>query len=239
VALIAVAAVALFIVGLMYSSIRHFDRGRYGQERTAANLIQEIKRLGEKNWFQRFASDRLFHFSQQTVHYSLITDRYVSRGQLEPQLLNTLKFLAVYPVPRQLWPEKPRTLGLIILRDVVGYPVSSWGCGVAGHAKYEGGLWVAALYAYLAVLGVRMIDDPMRRQPMNPFLLSILATASTHILAWPRGDLANMTIEIAQCFLFAIMLGIAGRFFFGTERTAQSSRAAMLRMPLVNRAPAR
>jgi hypothetical protein len=100
-------------------------------------------------------------------------------------------------------------------------------------------LWVAALYAYLAVFGVRMIDDPMRRQPMNPFLLSILATASTHILAWPRGDLANMTIEVAQCFLFAIILGIVGRFFFGTERAAASSRGALLRAPLVLRAPVR
>lgn len=217
-AVAAAATAVMLLFTFMYSSIRHFDRGRNAEARSAANLVNRLKSLPQSNW-QKYASDNLFFFGQQSVHYALITDRYIDLGRLEPQFLNTLKFLAVYPVPRQMWANKPRQLGIVILRDAVGYPTSSWGCSISGHARYEGGLWVAALYAYLAVIGVRLIDDPLQRQPMNPYLLSILATASMHIIAWPRGDLANMTLEVAQCFIFAIILGVFGRFIFGTERT--------------------
>lgn len=219
---IGIAFVGLSIIAIMYNAVRHFDRTGEKRARSASAVIEEVKSFGERDWMGKFARNKLFYFSQQVVHYSMITKRFVSTDVLEPQTLNTLKFIAVYPMPRQLWAEKPRQLGIVILRDAVGYPASSWGCGIAGHAAYEGGLIVAAIYGYLAAMGVRMIDVPLRRQPTNPFLIAILATASTHILAWPRGDLANMTIEIAQCFLFAIVLGISGRIIFGTEYAPQS-----------------
>jgi hypothetical protein len=212
-----VICIALLIAVMMYSSIRHASWGS-AEGRTASALIESIKKIAEKDWLGRFVSNKLFFFSQQNVHYSLITDRFVRTGQLEPKPLNTLKFIAVYPIPRQIYPNKPRGLGEAILREAMRYPRSSWGCGISGHAAYEGGLLVAALYAYLAAAGIRFIDDPLQRQPTNPFLLAVLVTSSTHILTWPRGDIFNMTVESAQSILFAVIIALGGRLLFGTER---------------------
>jgi hypothetical protein len=228
-AVIAMATLCIFIINLMYSSIRHFDRRGEKRERSAALAIEQVKNLGAKDWFGYFASNTLFHFSQQNVHYSMFTDRVVRTGLMQPEPFNTFRFLVSYPIPRRIWSEKPRPLGSTIGEDIrriasVRNQGIRWGCGIAGQAAYEGGLLLAALFAYMAAMGVRMIDDPLQRQPTNPFLVAVLASASTHILAWPRGDLGIMTIEIAECFLFAIALAIAGRIIFGTDRTMQSVR---------------
>ena len=70
----------------------------------------------------------------------------------------------------------------------------------------------------------------MRRQPTNPFLIAMLTAASAQILAWPRGDLGIMTNETLESILFALMLGISGRFLFGVDRSWQNAP------PLVRRA---
>ncbi len=230
------SCVVLLIAVMMYSSVRHSSALRQ-DGRTVSGLIASLKSIGEKNWFEKFVSDKLFFFSQQTVHYSLITDRYLRTGELAPKPLNTLKFIAAYPIPRQIWPEKPRGLGEAILREAVGYSSSSWGCGVSGHAAYEGGLWVAALYAYLAAAGLRFIDDPLQRQPTNPFLISILVISSVHLLTWARGDIFNMTMESMQSILFIVILAASGRLLFGTAHDLAATGAVAPRVQLM-RSPA-
>jgi hypothetical protein len=146
---ITVLGLSLFVANLMYSSFRHYDRTKEGQERTAATLIAQIKNLGSANWLERFMNDSLFHFSQQLVHYSMLTDHLVRTGELEPRPFNTLKMIASYPIPRRIWEDKPQVLGVQIVREVSVIRIKStnWGCGIAGHAAYEGGWVVAALYA--------------------------------------------------------------------------------------------
>ena len=221
---------AIFVALIVYSSVRHVrDRSRDIRGETEGRATVVLKRgldaIAEGNWSERFISNKLFFFSQQNVHYSLITDRFVSTGELQAKPLNTLVFMAVYPIPRQFYPEKTRGLGEAILREALNCPTSSWGPGISGHAAYEGGLFVAALYAYLAAAGIRLIDDPLQRQPTNPFLIAILVTSSTHILSWARGDIFNLTVETAQAVLFAYVLAVGGRLLFGTEKAAPRSPA--------------
>jgi hypothetical protein len=227
---VAVGTLAIFTVNLMYNSIRRYDWGKDKQERSAAGLAKQIRDIGNRNWFERFASDSMYHLSQQVVHYGLLTDHYVQTGQLEPSPLNTFRFMIVYPIPRRIWPDKPQILATIITRDVVGFERTNWGTGVAGQSAYEGGWIVAMMFGYMAAFGVRIFDDPLRRQPKNPFLIAMLAAAAPHLLAWPRGDLFTMTAESAECVFFAVALGISGRIFFGTERAGPpvvTSRASM------------
>jgi hypothetical protein len=236
-ALICVAGLAVFVFNLMYSAIRHYDWAK-GEQRTAAGIVKQIGAIGRTDWYSRFARDSLFHFSQQVVHYALLTDHYVNSGQLEPRPFNTLLFFPSYPIPRRIWPDKPDVLGAIITRDVVR-ATTNWGTSVAGHAAFEGGMIIAVLFGYMAAFGARMFDNPLRRQPKNPFLIAMLATASAHILAWPRGDVTIMTLEIGECFFFAIAMGIGGRIFFGTEQPSQLPAPDNARMRLVYRAAAR
>jgi hypothetical protein len=237
-AAIAVGVLVLFIMNLMYTSIRHFDRRGEKAERTAANVVKEVGRIGQKDWFGRFANDALWHFSQQVVHYGMLTDRFVSTGQLEEKPFNTFKFFLVYPVPRVLYPEKPVSLGRTITHDVLNRN-TSWGTGVQGHSAYEGGVIIAAMFGYFAGFGVRFFVDPLRRQPTNPFLIGMLAAASTQLLAWPRGDLSVMTFETVECLLFTFALSLVCRFLFGTERAQMPMQMPSTRYPLMHRAPAR
>jgi hypothetical protein len=236
---VALASFVMFVVMLMYSSVRHFDRTQGREERSAMNLIAALRQIGSHHWMQRFSENKIFFLSQQTIHYSLITDHFISTGQLQPKPLNTLVFMAVYPIPRRIWPDKPRALGEVIVHDTVGYATTSWGCGVTGQAVYEGGYITIAIYAYLIMLMTRLVDDPLQRQPTNPFLISMLTAAAPQILAWPRGDLGIMSNEIVECFLFAFALGIVGRFLFGTERSSPTQSLPEARYPLVHQTPLR
>jgi hypothetical protein len=204
-------------------------------------MVQQVKKLREKNWFGRFENDQLFAFSQQVVHYALLTDRFVSSGKMKPRPLNSLLVMMSYPIPRKIWPDKPQVLGVDIVRYALDRPSgTNWGCGISGHAVYEGGLVAAALYAYLLVFLIRLFDDPLRRQPTNPFLVAMLASAGVHLIGWARGDLAIMTLNCIECFFFAWALGIIARILFGTQPVWQPARwAASSRYPVISQASPR
>lgn len=221
---VAIASVILFVCTLMYSSIRHYDSVKGSEGRTASGLLRQLENLTTINWADRFLKDQLHFLSQQTVHYALLTHHYINTGELEPKSLNTIRFVLAYPIPRSMWPQKPSALGIVIVTDAVRYQgYTNWGCGISGQVVYEGGLFVAALYGYLAAFFISLFDKPLVKQPTNPFLIAMLAAASAHLLAWPRGDLGIMTNESLECFLFAIVLGIGGRLLFGVDRSVQGT----------------
>lgn len=216
---LAVATVLILAISIVYSSFRWFSRGQEGEARTVATIVEKIRNLPKKrNLFGAYFGSQLRYFSQNNTYYSLLTERLVATGDIQPKALNTLRFLAAYPIPHRWWAGKPEIIGLTITRDVVHIPSTNWGVGIAGHGIYEGGIPALIVYAYLMAFGIRFLDEPMRAQPGNPFLVSLHAAAFPHLVAIPRGDLGNMTIDTVECFVYLIMLGIACRVVFGTER---------------------
>jgi hypothetical protein len=237
-AIVGIGAITLFTINLMYSSIRHFDRRGEKQERNALNVIEQVKHVGERDWYARFAKEKLWHFSQQVVHYGMITERFITLDRLEPKPFNTFKFYLAYPIPRVLWANKPVSLGRVITKEVQNRN-TSWGTGVAGHAAYEGGVIIAIMFGYFAAFGLRFFVDPITRQPENPFLIAMLAAASSQLVAWTRGDLSVMTFETVECIVFVIAASITCRIVFGTAPVTPAARSNVMRVPLVYRAPAR
>jgi hypothetical protein len=238
---VAIGMAGVFCMSLIYSTVRHFDRRGENlnqRNRTASGALEAVKNIGGWGWLEHFTNDALWSLSQHTVHYGMLTDYYVSHGQLEAKPLNTFEFLIVYPIPRSLWKNKPESLGRVITHHVLGR-TTTWGTGVAGHSAYEGGIIIAAMFGYFAAFGIRFFDDPLARQPDNPFLIAMLAAAGMHIIAWPRGDLAVMTFEVAECFFFTIALSWLGRFLFGTDKSWIRNRMAIPPGRVVYQAPAR
>jgi hypothetical protein len=236
-----VAMLGVFCLSLIYSTIRHFDRrGEYAQQRdrSAGRAWEAVKGIGGTGWLEHFTGDMLWSLSQHVVHYGMLTDYYVGHGDLEAQPFNTFKFIAVYPIPRRIWPGKPESLGRVITNQMLGRK-TTWGTGVQGHSAYEGGLLLAVMFGYMAAFGVRFFDDPLMRQPTNPFLIAMLSAAAMHIVAWPRGDLAVMTFEVAECFFFTLALSWVCRFLFGTDKSWILSRMAIGNGRVVYQAPAR
>jgi hypothetical protein len=220
--LVGVGAMCILLVGIVYATIRHFDRRGEKTERTTSAVVERVKGADITYAVQKFTSDILFAFGQQNVHYAMLIDELLKDGRIEDKPFNTFKFMASYPVPRRVWQDKPLPLGRFVGTDIVPMFAKNqgvrWGCGISGQALYEGGLPMILLFAYLATFCVRLLDDPLRRQPTNPFLLAMLAAASFHVVAWPRGDLGVLSIEIIECFVFTFALAISCRFLFGTNQ---------------------
>jgi hypothetical protein len=218
-------AVVVFFASLAYNSFRFFHHGPQKQERTSANVLEHVENFTQTDWTASFFSNKLHYFSQYCMHYSLLAERFVDDGRMPPKPLNTLAFLIAIPIPHELWEGKPETVGITMVRDVVGDPSTNWGIGIAGHGAYEGGLPALILYAFLVAFGIRFVDEPILAQPTNPFLIANFAAAAPHILSFARGDFGIMTFETLKCFAFMILLAWGGRFLFGTDRSTQRGPA--------------
>ena len=221
-----------FSVALFYSSFRHSTAiwGQHG-DRSFSNVVKAIESTSLEQMVEDFTSQSLHYFSQYTQHYSLLTIHLVESREIEVEPVNTLKFLATYPVPRALWPGKPGALGSRIVVDILRLNASTnWGLGIVGHCWHEGGYLVVVLYGFLIVVLIRLMDDAMRRHPDNRFLIATFIAAAPHVLAFVRGDTITMSTEILEAFAFAWLIGITGRFMFGTD--TRGSLTGTLRSPL-------
>jgi hypothetical protein len=214
-------AVVVFLTSLAYNSFRFFHHGHSGEERSTANVLAHVSEIGNTDWTASFVSNKLHYFSQYCVHYSLLAERFAGDGRMPTKPLNTLAFLIAIPIPREIWEEKPETIGITMVRDVVGDPSTNWGVGIAGHGAYEGGMLALVLYAFLVAFGIRFLDDPILSQPTNPFLIANFAAAGPHVLAFARGDFGIMSFEVIKCFVFMIVLAYSARLLFGTVRASQ------------------
>jgi hypothetical protein len=219
------AGVLIFGVGIVYSKFRyHVDL--LSNRRTTTAIVGQIRELRAKgDWLGVLLREPLQYIGQGNAQFALLTKRYVSQGVLVPVPLNTLRFLVAYPIPRNVWPTKPQVLGVRITHEAARIPDTNWGVGVAGQGAYEGGIPALMLYAVLLTFGVRLMDEPLRLQPDNPFLIYMHASALPHVMAITRGDMGVMTMQVGQCMLFAVMVGFACRAIFGTQRQAMPSLA--------------
>jgi hypothetical protein len=214
---VAFATFLVFSVAVVYGTFRHFSIRDGGSQRTFSTTFQALKGTTADSAISSVTSNPLYYFSQYCGHYSLLTVHLIDAGQIEVEPLNTLAFLATYPIPRVLFPAKPEPLGTRIVTDVLRLPYpTNWGLGIVGHGYHEGGIPVIILYGLLIVIGVRVLDDALVRQPNNPFLLAILSTAAPHLATLIRGDPSTMVAEIGEAYLFAWLIGFVARFVFGT-----------------------
>jgi hypothetical protein len=221
------AAAFILAISAVYSTFRWYNLGHTSQERTATGIVDQIRDLRTReNLFGFILAHRLSYFAQSNAQFALLTQRFVSEKRLVPKPLNTLRFVASYPIPRRMWEEKPEVIGLTITRDVAGIQTTNWGIGISGHGAYEGGIPALMLYAVLIAFFIQCMDEPLRLQPGNPFLIGLHAAALPHVVAIPRGDFGIMITEAAECFLFAFAMGLACRALFGTERHRTPSYAS-------------
>jgi len=222
--LIGGAMMVVFLIGTAYGSFRHFSKGARGEERTVATIVQHVRELNVVGLIETSA-EQVMRLPQQNVQYSMLVKQSIDENKLAPRPLNTLLLLASYPIPRALWADKPRTIGNLMPNDVMGLsrPGLNWGVGPPGHGAFEGGLPVLVLYAFLLALLIRFLDEPLKRNPSNPFLISILASAAPHLVGYARGDFGIMSLETLECFVFAIVVGIGGRILFGTTKAGLPS----------------
>jgi hypothetical protein len=80
---------------------------------------------------------------------------------------------------------------------------------------------MAAIYGLLVGGVFRIFDDILRRQPLNPWPIAMLAAMSPKIVAYSRGDIAVYTAELlGLVILFIVILKVAGLVFGSTDADA-------------------
>lgn len=106
--------------------------------------------------------------------------------------LHSLRYVATNIIPREWWPNKLDSLGIsmvpeaAIVNKAVGFTV---GPGMMGHIANDNP-WIALLL-YAALMGafLRILDEMVRLEPDNPFVVIPVGVALGEIVAIPRGEL--------------------------------------------------
>jgi hypothetical protein len=212
-------------VTAFYGTIRHYRSISGEMDPTMARLIESVKSTNTTRAVEQVTGNWLHFLSQYCVHYSLLTMQLVDEKAVPVEPLNSIAYVATYPIPRGIFPRKPSPLGgPRLVNEILRMPYpTNWGLGIVGNGYQEGGMLVIALYTFLAAAACRVFDDALRRQPDNVFLLGMLCASMPHIMAWTRGEVCIMTTEVIEAVFFGLALSILCRFAFGT---VDSSRRA-------------
>lgn len=221
-------AVAIAPVYVGYNSLRHFHaRAADGTESSVVKRAVEIMRMLPSTFTKdvQFSEDTIGSFmGQDSVECALVTIEYLydGSGRLEFNPLYTLYVIAVNPIPRSMWLEKPESLGKFLPKKmgIHGLGVANRGVNVVGQSFYDGGYVVLVLYALLFGSFLRIVDELLTRQPDNPYLLAFLTCSAGQLLGWSRGQVDMMSIQIISPLLFTIVIAYAGRIAFGTGLAA-------------------
>ncbi len=135
--------------------------------------------------------------------------------------LHSLYVILTLPIPRPLWEDKPRQLGLTLPYDskILKKETArtNWGPGIVAHGIHDGGILALILYAVLAGGAIRYLDEILVRNPGDPYLMGFLSAASVQIVGFTRGDIATMVPLTLLCFAVLVALLWAARMVLGTE----------------------
>ncbi|MCA9238764.1 MAG: hypothetical protein KDA37_01125 [Planctomycetales bacterium] len=214
-----VAGMSILAMLLVFSTFRHYDaKGKNREERSRTGIVERLSSV-RLEAITRQLNDIPAYFAQHTAYNAMLLMRLTENKTLDVKPLESAKHVLTYPIPRRVWPNKPRPLGVYIVREVLGMPYkTSWGLNVVGISVAEGGLYAVVVYALMISIVVRFFDDAIYAEPDNPFLFALLAAASPHLVCWVRGGIGGMTINCIDALALVTVLSIASRLLFGAAR---------------------
>ena len=144
--------------------------------------------------------------------------------EIRPDPLFSMKYMAMYFVPRQLWPAKPEPLSTKVAhlaklhgvnRDKITLPP-----GVVGYAAAEGGMYALIIYALFFGQFTRFFDELVRLNPFNPFVILPSGCVIGQFLGLARGDIGSFTAIIVFSFVATMLLMFIAKLVFGRRAQA-------------------
>lgn len=141
--------------------------------------------------------------------------------------LMALRYLAVFPVPRMWWPEKPLPLSNF-LASMAGLPnvdtsKLKLGPGVIGTAAAEGGWYAVIVYAIAGGLFLRFFDEIVGANPDAPAVIVAVGAALGQIVGLARGSMPAMIfIAVMSVFGAMVCMLVLGKLL---ERTSLGGRS--------------
>ncbi|MDC0937237.1 hypothetical protein OAS39_13210, partial [Pirellulales bacterium] len=139
--------------------------------------------------------------------------------KIEPKPLFSLRYMAMYFIPRQIWEDKPKPLSTEVAtlaklkgvnRERITLPP-----GVIGYAAAEGGFYAVIIYALFFGQFTRFFDELIKHNLTNPFIILPAGCVTGQFLGLARGDIAVFADIIMVSFTATIALMYLAKFFFG------------------------
>lgn len=200
-----VAAFPLVFVAL-FSSVR--DAGEHG--RTAREHLEAIRANADIT-----AGLGLLFRGQDSGTNSLWLLEQYPGGDFETRPLFTLFYLGVYMVPRDWWPNKPEPLSTLLPHMAGVHGVNrerlKLGPGIIGHAAAEGGIFALLIYAMVAGLFIRYLEELVRNNLWSPLTVVAIGSTFGQLIGMPRGETAAFTalflIGIVSTYLIMLTIG--------------------------------
>ena len=138
--------------------------------------------------------------------------------KLDYRPLFSLRYMAYWYVPRDLWPEKPvplsKEVASLARADYMNRKRITVPPGVVGYSAAEGGVLAIIVYALFFGQLFRFIDELIRLNPLNPFVILPAGCATGQMLGMARGDIAIFTNLIVLGFISSFaLLYVASKMF--------------------------
>jgi hypothetical protein len=149
--------------------------------------------------------------------------------QFETRPLMTLWHFVIYPVPRMVWEDKPKPLGMLMPRQVrfrnSDNDKLNIGPGIVGSAAAEGGWYALVIYAVLGGLFLRFFDQIVRLNPDAPFVILPIGSSMGQVLGLARGETSAFCfITCLTVFSSLVTMFVVGKAF---ERMGWTRLTAM------------
>lgn len=232
-ALCSIVASVLFVFVVAYSMTRHFDRGKNAEGRNLSTAVTQLSKTA-KNMFKVQVGVDLLSMSQDATSVALYAIHYTD--DLEPkQPLAFPACVASSVVPRRFYPKKPKNLGVSLARHWQPKWRVNWGANLVCYAFHDGGrtygLLLVIVYSAFTAAVLRTFDEALLDAPLEPFRLVWFAAASSFLLGWARGDIANITVNLVGLGVLMLMIQLPLRFFFSAGPHDARVQATRARLP--------
>ncbi|MEM9109536.1 MAG: hypothetical protein AAGC72_05885 [Planctomycetota bacterium] len=211
---------SILVLGILV--INGYSNQRHALQRSGDKSAGEVLRtVIEMPRYMLNVEDVAALLGQNAVEVSLLAINVYHTEQwdgFERAPFHAAKFIALNPIPRAFWRDKPSGLGktLPIMTKLRGGR-ETWGPGIVGHGFHEGGLHILVVYGIAVGLLLRLFDSLLTLYPGNPYLLAILCANSGQLIGWSRGDIGTFSVQIIGGVIAVWLLTRIVRFFCGTE----------------------
>ena len=227
--LIVVAGMIAFVVMSAYNEVRHFDRGRnaLADKRDFEHSLDAIKKIPKQMMnISETLESRQFHneLGQNATNASMYVVSKSRKGGASsrvlsepfPQYFHSLIFVAVNPIPRKYWEDKPESLGAMLPKDYNPYFKMNWGSGIVGHSVYEGGLFMAVFYGIFFAVLLKTFDVSLENNRSDLFLLGLFAAGIPHVIMLVRGDLGIVLLNCIFVLIFYLVTKFIAMRLYGS-----------------------
>lgn len=138
--------------------------------------------------------------SDTPTNSMFILENYPANYAYDP--FNGVKFIVTNPIPRSIYPNKPKGLGITLQEHLQS--AANLGVGIIGHGWAEGGFFGVIGYAAFFGLLVAGVDTLIRRRVWNPYFMAAIGSSLGNVCALPRGETSLFLLQIMLSFFGVI-----------------------------------